>query len=71
MKKIAFLLPVCERTPGGGSKVMFEYANYVANNGDLNAVFSHWSTKYDLTGWDKFYNAVGIESGCMNVDKGE
>ena len=48
-----------------------DVANYVANNGDLNAVFSHWSTKYDLTGWDKFYNAVGIESGCMNVDKGE
>lgn len=39
MKKIAFLLPVCERTPGGGSKVMFEYANYFANNGYIVTIY--------------------------------
>lgn len=39
MKKIAFILPVCERTPGGGSKVMFEYANYFANKGDIVTIY--------------------------------
>lgn len=39
MKKIAFLLPVCEKTPGGGSKVMFEYANYFANNGYIVTIY--------------------------------
>ena len=42
-------------------------ANYVATVGNLDAVFSNWSKTYDLTGWDKFYNAVGVGSGCMDV----
>lgn len=41
---------------------------YVATNGNLDAVFSYWSTQYTLEGWDNFYNAVGVDSGCMDVD---
>lgn len=47
-----------------------DVANYVAANGNLDDVFSHWSLNYDLTGWDNFYNAVGVDSGCMDVDHG-
>ena len=44
MKKIAFLLPVCERKPGGGSKVMFEYANYFAGKGyNVTIYFCAWN----------------------------
>lgn len=44
MKKIAFLLPVCERKPGGGSKVMFEYANYFASKGyNVTIYFCTWN----------------------------
>ena len=45
--------------------------NHIANNGNLNAVFSYWSQHYTLTGWDTFYNAVGVNSGCMDVDQRE
>lgn len=45
-----------------------DVANYVAIHGNLNAVFSYWSENYTLEGWDNFYNAVGVESGCMDVD---
>ena len=48
-----------------------DVAEYVADKGNLNAVFSHWSQYYTLEGWDKFYNAVGVGSGCMDVDQGE
>lgn len=44
-----------------------DVANYVANVGNLNAVFSHWSGEYTLAGWDAFYDAVGTDSGCMDV----
>lgn len=44
-----------------------DVAQYVANNGNLNEVFSHWAQHYDLQGWDAFYNAVGVDSGCMDV----
>ena len=43
-------------------------ANYVAAEGNLDAVFSYWAQHYTLEGWDKFYNAVGVGSGCMDVD---
>lgn len=47
-----------------------DVANYVATNGNLNDVFSHWASSYTLQGWDDFYNAVGVDSGCMDVDHG-
>lgn len=46
-----------------------DVANYVANNGNLNEVFSNWSQSYTLEGWDNFYKAVGVDSGCMDVDQ--
>lgn len=45
-----------------------DVADYVANKGDLDAVFSYWAQHYTLQGWDNFYNAVGVDSGCMDVD---
>lgn len=48
-----------------------DVATFVANNGNLNDVFAEWAQKYTLTGWDNFYNAVGVESGCMDVDHGQ
>lgn len=42
--------------------------NYISRVGNLNDVFSYWAAHYTLEGWDKFYNAVGVGSGCMNVD---
>lgn len=45
-----------------------DVADYVAANDNLDAVFSYWAQNYTLEGWDNFYNAVGISSGCMNVD---
>lgn len=45
-----------------------DVAEYVATNGNLDAVFSHWAQYYTLEGWDNFYNAVGVKSGCMDVD---
>lgn len=45
-----------------------DVAEYVANKGNLDAVFSYWAQNYTLQGWDKFYNAVGVNSGCMDVD---
>lgn len=47
-----------------------DVASYVLSNGNLNAVFENWAKNYDLTGWDNFYNAVGVDSGCMDVDHG-
>lgn len=44
-----------------------DVAEYVAANGNLDAVFSHWAQHYTLEGWDKFYDAVGVNSGCMDV----
>lgn len=48
-----------------------DVADYVEKNGNLDAVFSHWAQHYTLEGWDKFYNAVGVDSGCMDVDHGQ
>lgn len=48
-----------------------DVADYVAANDNLDAVFSYWAQHYTLEGWDNFYNAVGISSGCMNVDHGQ
>ncbi len=45
-----------------------DVADYVAANDNLDAVFSHWAQNYTLEGWDNFYNAVGADSGCMDVD---
>ncbi len=45
-----------------------DVAKYVADNGDLNAVFAHWADNYDLDGWDNFYMAVRNYPGCMDVD---
>ena len=59
----------------GGPTNMYPYfksnedvAKYVAENENLDAVFSHWAQNYTLEGWDKFYNAVRVDSGCMDVD---
>lgn len=40
---------------------------YLDEYGNLTAVFSYWSQYYTLEGWDNFYNAVGVKSGCMDV----
>ena len=48
-----------------------DVADYVAKNGNLDAVFSYWAQNYTLEGWDNFYNAVGVDSGCMDVDHSE
>lgn len=45
-----------------------EVAAYVSDIGNLDAVFSYWAQHYTLEGWDNFYNAVGVDSGCMDVD---
>ena len=45
-----------------------DVANYVATNDNLDDVFSYWAQNYTLDGWDHFYTAVGVESGCMDVD---
>lgn len=45
-----------------------DVADYVDKNGNLDAVFKHWSEHYDIDGWHNFYMAVGFESGCMDVD---
>lgn len=62
----------------GGPTNMYEGFNsnddvaaYVATNHNLDAVFYYWSQNYTLQGWDNFYNAVGINSGCMDVDHGQ
>lgn len=44
-----------------------DVAQYVADQGNLDDVFSHWSKIYNINGWDAFYNAVGKNSGCMDV----
>ena len=46
-----------------------DVAEYVASIGNLNEVFAYWAQHYDLEGWDNFYNAVGVGSGCMDVDR--
>ena len=48
-----------------------DVAEYVAVNQNLDAVFKYWSQRYTLEGWDAFYNAVGVDSGCMDVDHSE
>ena len=45
-----------------------DVAQYVIDRGNLDAVFSYWAQSYTLEGWDNFYNAVGVGSGCMDVD---
>ena len=44
-----------------------DVANYVAANGNLDAVFADWAKNYTLEGWHAFYTAVGVNSGCMDV----
>ena len=44
-----------------------DVAEYVATNGNLDAVFSYWSQHYTLEGWDNFYTKVDVDSGCMDV----
>lgn len=44
-----------------------DVAAYVSTTGNLNAVFSHWAQHYTLEGWNNFYTAVGVDSGCMDV----
>lgn len=46
-----------------------DVADHVATHGDLDKVFSYWALHYTLEGWDEFYNAVGVDSGCMDVDR--
>lgn len=46
-----------------------DVAQYVANIGNLDAVFSYWASHYNLEGWNNFYTAVGYDSGCMDVDQ--
>lgn len=48
-----------------------DVAAYVAEHGNLNAVFADWAQSYTLEGWDNFYTTVGVDSGCMDVDKGQ
>lgn len=62
----------------GGPTNMYPYfksnedvAKHVAEQGHLDAVFSHWAQNYTLVGWDNFYNAVGVDNGCMDVDRSE
>lgn len=45
-----------------------DVANFVANNGNLNEVFRNWAQHYTLEGWNSFYTAVGVDSGCMDVN---
>ena len=45
-----------------------DVADYVAAGNNLNDVFLYWSQHYTLEGWDAFYNAVGVDSDCMDVD---
>lgn len=45
-----------------------DVAAYVSDIGNLDAVFSYWAQHYTLEGWDNFYTAVGVDSGCMDVD---
>ena len=61
----------------GGPTNMYEefnsnddVADYVAKQGNLDAVFLYWSQNYTLEGWDNFYTEVGVDSGCMDVDHG-
>lgn len=44
-----------------------DVAAYVANKGNLDAVFSNWSENYTIEGWNNFYINVGYDSGCMDV----
>lgn len=48
-----------------------DVADYVATNQNLNDVFSHWAQHYTLEGWDNFYTAVRVDSGCMDVDQSQ
>lgn len=59
----------------GGPTAMFDFEDegyssvedYVAEVGNLNAVFAYWSQNYTIEGWNAFYTAVGYNSGCMDV----
>lgn len=45
-----------------------DVAAYVANNGNLDAVFSSWAQDYTLEGWHNFYMEVHKRnSNCMDV----
>lgn len=48
-----------------------DVAEYVENTGNLDAVFSSWSMNYTLDDWHRFYTAVGVNSGCMDVVHGQ
>ena len=43
--------------------------DYVVEHQNLDDVFSSWAQNYTLEGWDNFYNAVGVDSGCMDVER--
>lgn len=45
-----------------------DVADYVATNRNLDAVFRYWAQHYTLEGWNRFYDAVGVSSGCMDVN---
>lgn len=59
----------------GGPTAIFDFKSagydgvedYVEKVGNLNEVFANWSQYYTLDDWNRFYNAVGIDSGCMDV----
>ena len=53
---------------GNGSEWEDWAEEYLTANGNLNAVFEYWSLNYTINDWDNFYNAVGADSGCMDVD---
>ena len=61
-------------TEGGPTNMYSDFKSeedvkeYVARVGNLDAVFSYWAQNYTLEGWDNFYTAVGVDSGCMDVD---
>lgn len=59
----------------GGPTEMYGFTSnddvreYLTTHQNLDEVFRDWSEKYTLTGWDNFYNAVGVDSGCMDVER--
>lgn len=61
-------------TVGGPTNMYLDFksnddvAEYVATYRNLDDVFAYWAQNYTLEGWDNFYNAVGVKSGCMDVD---
>lgn len=50
-----------------GFKSNDDVREYLTTYPNLDEVFRFWSGKYDMEGWNNFYNAVGADSGCMDV----